>query len=146
MKSGSSFGTLKTEIPAPVVSSYKVEEKDSETDSPQPPGGGGVNPDWAPVEIWKYSRAETSPAINNRSFIYNKRTEAQWQSARCSTLQREVMRRRSNEVYSGVGDQLLCSWLTSSCQQITRVIMHRWMGEERSKKAMRALESWPSLT
>lgn len=41
MKSGSSFGTLKTEIPAPVVSSYKVEEKDSETDSPQPPWGGG---------------------------------------------------------------------------------------------------------
>lgn len=44
MKSGSSFGTLKTEIPAPVVSSYKVEEKDSETDSPQPPGGGGGEP------------------------------------------------------------------------------------------------------
>ena len=29
----------------------------------------------------------------------------------------------------------LSSWLTSSCQQITRVIMHRWMGEERNKKS-----------
>ena len=103
MKSGSSFGTLKTEIPTPVIVSYKVEEKDSETDSPQPPG---VNPGWAPVKIRKHSRAETLPAINSRTFIYNKRTEAQWQTARCGTLRREVLRRRCNEVYSGVGDQL----------------------------------------
>lgn len=48
-------------------------------------------------------------------------------------MRREVMR-RSNEVYGGVGDQILSSWLTSSCQQITWVIMHRWLREERSKK------------